>query len=73
VATYTLSYWIKRTPDSIWETVTRPIEAADAKAALGLAYEEVFPHGSMLHKLELVEQVQKKNTNAWKPKRYAPW
>ena len=71
MATYTMTYWIKRTPDSEWETVTRPIEAADAKEALGLAQQEVFPHGSMLHKLELIEQVQKKNTNAWKPKRYA--
>ena len=71
MAKYALSYWIKKTPDSIWETVSKTIEAEDANAALGIAYEEIFPHGSMLHKIELVEPVQKKNTGAWKQKRYA--
>jgi hypothetical protein len=73
---YTLTYWTRKGEEP-WTRHVEQREFADDEEAKRYA---TFPEGSMFQQLEretlvhgtsLVRTKAKKNTNAWKPRRYA--
>lgn len=68
---YTLTYWIKKTPDDQWEQVVERFYAATLDEAKSKA---VLPENASVYNVTLEENVapsyeppHKKHTNAWKP------